>query len=138
MSSDNDMRLIDANEMSRHLKTLIAEYNSMGDVDSNINAALAQFAIDMLENAPTVNDCPNCEYKKEADYIRSQSSYDELIALRKFKEEHERAGKWVDYSDTDSFIECPFCHKATTCEDNIDELHYCWNCGAKLDKGGSE
>jgi hypothetical protein len=129
MSSDNEMRLIDANEMSRHLKTLIAEYNSMGDVDSNINAALAQFAIDMLENAPTVNDCPNCEYKKEADYIRSQSSYDELIALRKFKEEHERAGKWVVDEESDDVI-CPFCNERHCCV-----MNYCGNCGAKLEKG---
>lgn len=44
-------------------------------------------------------------------------------------------GKWIDYSDTDGFIECPFCHKATNCEDNIDELHYCWNCGAEMKEG---
>ena len=46
-------------------------------------------------------------------------------------------GEWVDYSE-EGFIECPFCHKATTCEDNIEELHYCWNCGAKLWKGVAE
>ena len=40
-------------------------------------------------------------------------------------------GKWIDSSE-DGYVECPFCHSATTCEDNIDELHYCWNCGAKL------
>ena len=45
-------------------------------------------------------------------------------------------GEWIDYSE-EGFVECPFCHKATTCEDNIDELHYCWNCGAKM-KGGVE
>ena len=55
-----------------------------------------------------------------------------------FEESNERPqGEWVDYSE-EGFIECPFCHKATTCEDNIDELHYCWNCGAELRKGGTE
>ena len=39
----------------------------------------------LIDNAPTVNDCPNCEYKLEADYIRSSSSYKELIDLRKLK-----------------------------------------------------
>lgn len=40
-------------------------------------------------------------------------------------------GKWIDNSE-DGYIECPFCHEATNCDDNIDELHYCWNCGAEL------
>ena len=50
--------------------------------------------------------------------------------------EEKTQGEWIDYSE-EGFVECPFCHKATTCEDNIDELHYCWNCGAKM-KGGAE
>ena len=45
-------------------------------------------------------------------------------------------GVWIDYSD-EGFVECPFCKSATTCEDNIDELHFCWNCGAKL-RGAKE
>lgn len=43
-------------------------------------------------------------------------------------------GKWIDYSD-EGYVECPFCQSATTCEDNKDELHYCWNCGAKMREG---
>ena len=38
-------------------------------------------------------------------------------------------GKWIDYSD-EGYIECPFCHSATNCEGNIEELHYCFSCGA--------
>lgn len=40
-------------------------------------------------------------------------------------------GKWIDYRN-DGFVECPFCGHATNCEDNIDELHYCFYCGAKM------
>ena len=46
-------------------------------------------------------------------------------------------GEWIDHSE-DGYIECPICEHLTTCEDNIDELHFCWNCGAKLGKGGAE
>ena len=45
-------------------------------------------------------------------------------------------GEWLDYSEEYGYIECPFCGQATTCEGNIDELHYCWNCGAHLQKCG--
>ena len=41
----------------------------------------------IIDNAPTVNDCPNCEYKMQFDYISGSGSYKELQALRKHKEE---------------------------------------------------
>ena len=40
-------------------------------------------------------------------------------------------GKWIDYSD-EGYVECPFCHSATNCDGNKDELHYCFSCGAEL------
>ncbi len=40
-------------------------------------------------------------------------------------------GEWIDHSD-EGYVECPFCGSATNCEDNKDELHYCWNCGAEM------
>ena len=42
-----------------------------------------------------------------------------------------KAGRWFDHSD-EGYVQCPFCGSLTTCEDNIDELHYCFNCGAKM------
>lgn len=45
-----------------------------------------------------------------------------------------KSGKWIDYRD-DGFVECPFCGHATNCEDNIDELHYCFYCGACMKDG---
>ena len=44
-----------------------------------------------------------------------------------------RVGKWFDHSD-EGYVQCPFCGSLTTCEDNIDELHYCFNCGAKMER----
>lgn len=43
----------------------------------------------------------------------------------------QKYGKWIDYRD-EGFVECPFCGHATNCEDNIDELHYCFYCGARM------
>jgi hypothetical protein len=40
-------------------------------------------------------------------------------------------GLWRDYSD-EGFVECPFCQHATTCNDDIDELHFCFFCGASM------
>lgn len=41
-------------------------------------------------------------------------------------------GKRIDNSE-DGYVECPFCHEATNCDDNIGKLHYCWNCGAEME-----
>jgi len=43
----------------------------------------------------------------------------------------EKTGYWIDHSD-EGYVECPFCDHATNCEDNIDELHYCFYCGARM------
>ena len=43
-----------------------------------------------------------------------------------------KRGKWIDYSE-DGYVECPFCHSATNCDDNIDELHFCFSCGARME-----
>lgn len=46
-------------------------------------------------------------------------------------------GEWIDHSD-EGYVECPFCDHATTCDDNIEELHYCFFCGAELRKEGEK
>ena len=43
-----------------------------------------------------------------------------------------KTGKWINYLE-DGFVECPFCKSATNCDGDIAELHYCFNCGAKLE-----
>lgn len=49
----------------------------------------------------------------------------------------QKSGKWVDYSD-EGYVECPFCGHATNCEDDIDELHYCFYCGARMESEEKE
>lgn len=42
-----------------------------------------------------------------------------------------KKGKWIDYTE-DGYVECPFCHNATNCDGNKDELHFCFSCGADM------
>ena len=44
-------------------------------------------------------------------------------------------GEWIDYTE-DGYVECPFCHSATNCDGNKDELHFCFSCGADMRKDG--
>lgn len=40
-------------------------------------------------------------------------------------------GEWIDCQEY-GYVECPFCGHATNCEDNKDELHFCFYCGAEM------
>jgi hypothetical protein len=42
-----------------------------------------------------------------------------------------KKGEWIDYTE-DGYVECPFCHSATNCDGNKDELHFCFSCGADM------
>lgn len=43
-----------------------------------------------------------------------------------------RHGRWIDYTD-EGYVECDQCRSATNCDGDIEELNYCWHCGAKMD-----
>lgn len=45
--------------------------------------------------------------------------------------EKREKGKWIDYTE-DGYVECPFCHSATNCDGNKEELHFCFSCGAEM------
>ena len=48
-------------------------------------------------------------------------------------------GIWKDFTD-EGYVECPFCKSATNCEskEEIDDLHFCFSCGAMLKRGKAE
>lgn len=70
---------------------------------------------DILNKAPTVDLYRDVEFKSDGSVVY------------RFRP----TGEWKDYSD-EGFLECPFCQHATTCENNSNELHFCFSCGAEL------
>ena len=43
-----------------------------------------------------------------------------------------KTGRWINHGE-DGYVECPICGRLTTCEGNIEDLHYCFWCGARLE-----
>lgn len=43
-----------------------------------------------------------------------------------------KKGKWKNYIE-DGYLECPFCGAATNCDGDIEELHFCFSCGAEME-----
>ena len=60
-----------------------------------------------------------------------QHDIDAIAELPSVQPERKK-GEWIDNSE-DGYVECPFCHSATNCDDNINELHFCFSCGAKME-----
>ena len=59
-----------------------------------------RYSLKLIDSAPAVAPCKDCEDRRQAEYIRHGSSWHELQALRKFKEEHERTqGEWIPVSE---------------------------------------
>ena len=141
------MRLIDADALKEDFKARLEKAknwkeNALNNSDDELvirATATIDFICEVImtiNNAPTVNDCPNCEYKINYGYICSSSSYKELQALRKFKEEHERPqGEWIRRKM--NWYICSNCNHKT---DSIGEtfFNFCPNCGAEMEKGGAE
>lgn len=73
---------------------------------------------------------------KEERYNLAFDIY-ETAYVRGMASAEKPRGEWRDFSD-DGYVECPFCEHATNCDDNIEELHYCFFCGAELRKSGEE
>ena len=76
------------------------------------------------------------QYEENGEHFVGYGTYKPEVLTRYIKEYFmpsvtQKSGKWIDYRD-DGFVECPFCGHATNCEDDIDELHYCFYCGAEL------
>lgn len=40
-------------------------------------------------------------------------------------------GHWINHAD-EGYVECPKCGSATNCDDNINDLHFCFSCGAEM------
>ena len=92
-----------------------------------------QVCKDAISRQAVLNTLDNMD--KALDEDRTVENYKELLKecyeVLPSVTPQQKYGKWIDYRD-EGFVECPFCGHATNCEDNIDELHYCFYCGARL------
>lgn len=83
-----------------------------------------------IDNAPTVNTS-KIEHKAYNEGFKD--GVEQGIKLSENPQ-----GEWIDHSEDYGYAECPFCEHLTNCEGNIDELHFCWYCGAKLGEGSTK
>ena len=101
-----------------------------------IEAIKEYFKFSPLEGrqcAKAIERVPSAQPDKDMLHLQREQAY-----LQGYEDgKKSRKGKWIDYSD-EGYVECPFCHSATNCDGNKDELHYCFSCGADMREGGQD
>ena len=66
----------------------------------------------------------------ERNSCNTQRAIDAVNALP--SAQPQRTGRWINHAE-EGYVECPFCHSATNCDDNISDLHFCFSCGARME-----
>lgn len=100
------------------------------------------YKCDLIDKAPTVNIKPIANVTFDKDELEKIVNDRVVEPIKKgelvVKTIERPQGEWIDYSEAEGYVECPICNHLTNCDGNIDELHYCWNCGADMrgDRGG--
>lgn len=126
--------------MNKQRKVLITiTYNEMGIIIDTKTEELGSSAQPekRTEERTKTHACDSISRREALKMILGQppevhypSWYAERI--RELPPAVPKTGKWIDHRD-EGYVECPFCRSATNCDGNIDELHYCFSCGAKME-----
>ena len=82
---------------------------------------------DVLANRTTERDSLIVAVRKAFESLEQFGNSEQLPSAQP----ERKTGEWIDYTD-EGYVECPFCHSATNCDGNKDELHFCFSCGADL------
>ena len=105
------------NEAIKHAEEVAEKFESLHERYENMDEDRLLFRVEE-------NECKNCanEHRQLAEWLK------ELKQLRK----QEKTGHWIDHSD-EGYVECSNCGSATNCDGNINELHFCFSCDAKME-----
>lgn len=113
--------------MTDREKAVVMAYTGLVMLTGNKFDIFHEYVEKIMGRPVFIHEFPTCE--KE---IKERAKYD-FLALCAEEDPERQHGEWRDFSD-EGYVECPFCEHATTCDDNIEELHYCFFCGASLSK----
>ena len=100
---------------------------------TNLQQTCNQLATDTISRQEAIEAFRKrlCSSETESGYWISFSGVERTLKSLPSAQPERKRGKWIDYTD-EGYVECPFCHSATNCDGNKDELHFCFSCGADM------
>jgi len=116
--------------IARHAVHTVGEEPFIMGLDDGI---AVHEAIELLEKPE-----PLIDHEQAIDYLHKTGwlqNHDRILMESKIP----LKGTWKDFTD-EGYVECPFCKSATNCgsKEEIDDLHFCFSCGAMLKRGEAE
>lgn len=137
------------NPMYTWAATSIKEIETVSSLVKSITKQVQDAIAGRIEKLPPARPekrTEECTETHACDSISRQAAIEKILGqppephyppwhaeqIRELPPAVPKTGKWIDHRD-EGYVECPFCRSATNCDGNIDELHYCFSCGAKMD-----
>ena len=137
------------NPMYTWAATSIKEIETVSSLVKSITKQVQDAIAGRIEQLPPARPekrTEECTETHACDSISRQAAIEKILGqppephypswyakqIRELPPAVPKTGKWIDHRD-EGYVECPFCRSATNCDGNIDELHYCFSCGAKMD-----
>ena len=99
--------------------------------------------VEVINVLPDVSDTSSDTISRQSaideitEYGSGDTIYMSVVELKRRIEQlptaqsERQKGEWIDHTE-DGYVECPFCHSATNCDENKYELHFCFSCGADM------
>lgn len=120
------------------LRDYVEEQRSLNMIPYHVYSTLID-GIDTLEQEPTTKNKLGVDCISRDDvwdvmqelWGTSGELIDRLMSLPPVTPIRPK-GQWIDHSD-EGYVECPRCGSATNCDENINDLHFCFSCGAEMD-----
>ena len=78
-------------------------------------------------------DCNHCPVNRNCWGLKGVCTFEKAADAIEVLSKERKIGKWKNYID-DGYLECQFCGAATNCDGDIEELHFCFSCGARLEE----
>ena len=112
---------------------LVKEVTGMSLECDDAHYEALQVAIKALEQEPCEDAISRQSMLDYLKYLHGEMPEEEFIKELPSVTPARKKGHWIYHSD-EGFVECSECGSATNCDGNIADLHFCFNCGAKMDE----
>ena len=115
----------------------IAHGKEQVEVFGGEHAEFIKLAIKALDQEPCEDAISRQSMLDYLKYLHGEMPEEEFIKELPSVTPARKTGHWIDHSD-EGYVECSECGSCTNCDGNIADLHFCFSCGAEMEREREE